>query len=132
MRSPRLAVPPLDLPGESESAFLADLRQALLEPPHAISPKYFYDAEGSRLFDRICELPEYYPTRTECAILLRHAADIATQVGPGCDLVEFGDDCREAGDGDVHADRTEVGEVRPVGVVAGGDEEIGLGDEMDT
>ncbi|HYD75067.1 L-histidine N(alpha)-methyltransferase [Ramlibacter sp.] len=90
MRSPRLAVPPLDLPGESESAFLADLRQALLEPPHAISPKYFYDAEGSRLFDRICELPEYYPTRTECAILLRHAADIATQVGPGCDLVEFG------------------------------------------
>lgn len=90
MRSPRLAVPPLDLPGEVESAFQSDLRRALSAPPHAISPKYFYDAEGSRLFDRICELPEYYPTRTECAILQRHAADIAAQVGPGCDLVEFG------------------------------------------
>lgn len=90
MRSPRLAVPPLDLPGEVESAFQSDLRRALSAPPHAISPKYFYDAEGSRLFDRICELPEYYPTRTECALLQRHAADIAAQVGTGCDLVEFG------------------------------------------
>ncbi|WP_332814882.1 L-histidine N(alpha)-methyltransferase [Ramlibacter sp.] len=90
MRSPRLAVPPLDLPGEAEPSFQADLRRALAAPPHAISPKYFYDAEGSRLFDRICGLPEYYPTRTECAILQRHAADIAAQVGTGSDLVEFG------------------------------------------
>ncbi|RYY93510.1 MAG: L-histidine N(alpha)-methyltransferase, partial [Comamonadaceae bacterium] len=72
------------------SEFLRDLQQALAEPPHAISPKYFYDAEGSRLFDRICELPEYYPTRTERALLERHAQDIAQVAGTGCDLVEFG------------------------------------------
>ncbi len=91
MRSPLAAVPPLDLPGEpAQASFQADLQRALAEPPHAISPKYFYDAEGSRLFDRICELPEYYPTRTERAILQRHAADIAAQVGAGSDLVEFG------------------------------------------
>lgn len=70
--------------------FLQDLQLALAQAPHSIAPKYFYDAEGSRLFDRICELPEYYPTRTERAILSRHAADIAQQIGTGCDLVEFG------------------------------------------
>jgi dimethylhistidine N-methyltransferase len=73
-----------------EPGFLQDLQRALAAPPHAISPKYFYDAEGSRLFDRICELPEYYPTRTERAILAHHAADIAREIGTGCDLVEFG------------------------------------------
>lgn len=75
---------------ESESEFLQDLRRALAAPPHAISPKYFYDAEGSRLFDRICELPEYYPTRTERGILSACAAEIAEQTGTGGDLVEFG------------------------------------------
>ena len=74
----------------AQGGFLHDLQQALAAPPHAISPKYFYDAEGSRLFDAICDLPEYYPTRTERAILTRHAADIAAAIGPGCDLVEFG------------------------------------------
>ena len=53
-------------------------------------PKFFYDAEGSALFDRICELPEYYPTRTELALLDRHAGDIARRVGPGVEVVEFG------------------------------------------
>jgi dimethylhistidine N-methyltransferase len=75
---------------EPQSEFLQDLQRALAGPPHAISPKYFYDAEGSRLFDRICDLPEYYPTRTERAILQRHAGDIAQAIGTGCDLVEFG------------------------------------------
>ena len=70
--------------------FARDLLAALATRPHAISPKYFYDAEGSRLFDRICELPEYYPTRTEIAILQRHAAEIAALAGPGVDIVEFG------------------------------------------
>ena len=59
------------------SAFGHDLVAALANRPHSISPKYFYDAEGSRLFDRICELPEYYPTRTELAILQRCAPEIA-------------------------------------------------------
>jgi dimethylhistidine N-methyltransferase len=73
-----------------QPGFLQDLQLGLAAPPHQISPKYFYDAEGSRLFDRICDLPEYYPTRTERAILAAHAADIAQEIGPGCDLVEFG------------------------------------------
>mgnify|MGYP003694725715 CR=1 FL=1 len=46
--------------------------------------------ERSALFDAICELPEYYLTRTETEILKRHAADIASRAGPGCALVEFG------------------------------------------
>ena len=75
---------------ESDSEFLQDLRRALAAPPHAISPKYFYDAEGSRLFDRICELPEYYPTRTERGILGACAVEIAEETGVGGDLVEFG------------------------------------------
>ncbi|MEH3087869.1 MAG: L-histidine N(alpha)-methyltransferase [Xylophilus ampelinus] len=73
-----------------ESAFARDLLAALGTRPRRISPKYFYDAAGSALFDRICELPEYYPTRTECALLRRHAADIAALAGPGAEIVEFG------------------------------------------
>jgi len=72
------------------SEFERDLVRALVVRPHAISPKYFYDAQGSQLFDRICELPEYYPTRTELAILASHAAEIAAQIGPGAEIVEFG------------------------------------------
>jgi dimethylhistidine N-methyltransferase len=72
------------------SEFGSDLQAALATRPHAISPKYFYDAEGSRLFDRICELPEYYPTRTELGILERHVAEMAALAGPGAEIVEFG------------------------------------------
>jgi dimethylhistidine N-methyltransferase len=72
------------------SPFGRDLRAGLGRTPRSVSPKYFYDAAGSALFDRICELPEYYPTRTELGILTRNAAEIAAQVGPGADLVEFG------------------------------------------
>jgi dimethylhistidine N-methyltransferase len=71
-------------------AFAQDLMRALAQRPRSISPKYFYDAEGSRLFDRICELPEYYPTRTELAILSRHAGEIAALMGPRAEVVEFG------------------------------------------
>jgi len=79
-----------EAPADAGSEFLQDLRHALAAPPHAISPKYFYDAEGSRLFDRICDLPEYYPTRTERGILAASAAEIAECTGLGGDLVEFG------------------------------------------
>ena len=58
--------------------------------PRCIAPKWFYDAEGSKLFERICELPEYYPTRTELALLDRHAPEIASRIGPRCEIVEFG------------------------------------------
>jgi dimethylhistidine N-methyltransferase len=71
-------------------AFAHDLVSALAARPRSISPKYFYDARGSELFDRICELPEYYPTRTELAILSRHASEIADQMGPRAEIVEFG------------------------------------------
>lgn len=70
--------------------FAADLHAALSRTPKAISPKYFYDETGSRLFEQICELPEYYPTRTELALLQRHARDMAAQFGDGVQLVEYG------------------------------------------
>lgn len=55
-----------------------------------LSPKFFYDRRGSELFERICEQPEYYPTRTEEAILTRAANDIATIAGQDASLVELG------------------------------------------
>lgn len=72
------------------SDFACDLIASLSTPPHSISPKYFYDAPGSQLFDRICDLPEYYPTRTELGILTRYAAEMAALMGPAAELVEFG------------------------------------------
>lgn len=66
------------------------LTTGLARRPRSIAPKWFYDAEGSRLFERICELPEYYPTRTEFALLDRHAAAIASRIGARCEIVEFG------------------------------------------
>jgi dimethylhistidine N-methyltransferase len=72
------------------SEFARDLVAGLANRPHRISPKYFYDVEGSRLFDRICELPEYYPTRTELQILQQRAPEIAALAGRGAEIVEFG------------------------------------------
>ena len=70
--------------------FAMDMLAALSGRPKTIAPKYFYDVAGSRLFDQICELPEYYPTRTETALLRERAAEIARHIGPQADLVEFG------------------------------------------
>ncbi len=76
---------------DAEAAqFAADLHAALARTPKAISPKYFYDEAGSRLFEQICDLPEYYPTRTELALLQRHARDMAAQMGHHVQLVEYG------------------------------------------
>ena len=72
------------------SAFAQDLIEAFSSTPRSIAPKYFYDAQGSALFDRICELPEYYPTRTEIGILEARAVEIATAMGPHAEVVEFG------------------------------------------
>ena len=60
------------------------------EHPKRLSPKYFYDATGSELFEAITRLPEYYPTRTEATILEAAADDIASRTLPGGVLVEFG------------------------------------------
>jgi dimethylhistidine N-methyltransferase len=81
-------------PGAAAAAasgeFAQDLMQAFAQHPHVISPKYFYDAHGSQLFERICELPEYYPTRTEIGILESRAGDIAALAGKDAEIVEFG------------------------------------------
>ena len=70
--------------------FARELLAGLAQRPRSIAPKFFYDAAGSALFDRICELPEYYPTRTELEILSRHAGEMAACIGPDAELVEFG------------------------------------------
>jgi len=62
----------------------------LRKPRKELPCRFFYDAEGSVLFDRICELPEYYPTRTETTLLRTHARDIAQKMGSGIELIEFG------------------------------------------
>lgn len=72
------------------SSFLDDVLRGLALPQKAIAPKYFYDDAGSRLFERICELPEYYPTRTEMAIMEHHLGEMVALLGPDTQLVEFG------------------------------------------
>lgn len=69
---------------------LGEIVAGLRDDPKTISSKFFYDARGAALFERICDLPEYYVTRAELAILRRHAADIARLAGPGAALVEYG------------------------------------------
>ncbi|CAJ1495032.1 L-histidine N(alpha)-methyltransferase [[Mycobacterium] burgundiense] len=66
-----------------------DVRDGLTGTPKSLPPKWFYDAAGSELFDRITRLPEYYPTRTEAAILAERAAEIAAVSGADT-LVELG------------------------------------------
>lgn len=80
----------LAAPAPGASGFARDLHAAFAARPHSISPKYFYDAAGSALFDRICELPEYYPTRTELGILEQHAHEFARLAGPRAEIIEFG------------------------------------------
>jgi len=72
------------------SRFLEDVLRGLSAPRKTLPSKYFYDAEGSRLFEAICELPEYYVTRTETALLAGIAPELAGFVADGAALVEFG------------------------------------------
>ncbi|MGH8161734.1 MAG: L-histidine N(alpha)-methyltransferase [Gammaproteobacteria bacterium] len=69
---------------------LARLQQGLREPRKWISSMYFYDERGSRLFERITELPEYYLTRSELAIMRQHAGEIAVRIGPEAMIIEPG------------------------------------------
>ncbi len=82
--------PALHRIAHGERATVADITAGLLAPQAATSPKYLYDSLGSRLFEAICELPEYYPTRTEASIFARHGADIARRVGTGSTLIDLG------------------------------------------
>lgn len=69
---------------------LPEVLEGLRSAPKRLPCKFFYDELGSRLFDRICEQPEYYPTRTELAILREHGAAMARAIGPRALLIEYG------------------------------------------
>lgn len=74
-----------------------DIVNGLMQAAATISPKYFYDAKGSALFERITRLPVYYPTRTEQAIMAANASEIARQVGANGTLIELGaGNCQKA------------------------------------
>jgi L-histidine Nalpha-methyltransferase len=72
-----------------ERSLAYDVLDGLTRPFKELPPKHFYDARGSELFEQICELPEYYPTRTERAILERCAAQVVEATSAG-ELVELG------------------------------------------
>jgi dimethylhistidine N-methyltransferase len=78
-----------DLAPETDD-FLSEVMKGLSARPKTLPCKFFYDEQGSRLFDRICELPEYYPTRTEIALLEQIGPEIAERVGPHAHIVEYG------------------------------------------
>jgi L-histidine N-alpha-methyltransferase len=72
-----------------ERSLADDVLDGLTRPFKELPPKHFYDTRGSELFDEICELPEYYPTRTERSILQASAVELASMTG-ACELVELG------------------------------------------
>jgi dimethylhistidine N-methyltransferase len=74
----------------SSGDFVDEVLLGLRQSPRTLPCKYFYDERGSRLFDQICELDEYYLTRTEQAIMDAYAPQMAAQIGPGVMLVEYG------------------------------------------
>ena len=74
----------------SQIKFKEDVLNGLRSSPKRLSCKYFYDERGSRLFDKICELDEYYLTRTESSIMEQYAKEMGEQLGAGVALVEFG------------------------------------------
>ena len=77
-------------PEDRYSSFARDVIDGLTARPKRLSPKYFYDEMGSRLFEEITALPEYYPTRCELAILRAHAPDMARLFPAKTALIEFG------------------------------------------
>jgi len=69
---------------------IKEIIEGLQKPEKMISPKFFYDERGSRLFDQITTLPEYYPTETELGIMRENIAEIADLIGPQASLIEYG------------------------------------------
>jgi dimethylhistidine N-methyltransferase len=83
----------MDRPRPRPSAhedFLRDVHAGLAATPKSLPSKYFYDQRGSALFEAICDLPEYYPTRMETALLVEVAPKIAAHISPDAALIEFG------------------------------------------
>jgi dimethylhistidine N-methyltransferase len=79
-----------EAPDVSGPEFCRSVLAGLAATPKTLEAKYFYDARGSKLFDAITALEEYYPTRAEAALLRHHAGAIADFVGAGANLIEFG------------------------------------------
>jgi dimethylhistidine N-methyltransferase len=71
-------------------SFLDEVVTGLSQPQKTLSPKYFYDERGCALFEAICALPEYYPTRTEMQMMRAHGHEMARRLGPNCVLIEYG------------------------------------------
>ncbi|MDP3926069.1 MAG: L-histidine N(alpha)-methyltransferase [Hydrogenophaga sp.] len=90
MHHPTAAPHFVQLHQTDHAAVRAELAAGLQAQPAHVAPKFFYDALGSRLFDAITELAEYYPTRTEAAIFRAHATAMAQQGPPGAVLVDLG------------------------------------------
>src|SRR5881409_4278665 len=86
----RTAIPPVSGVATACSDFLADAITGLSSSPRSLPCKYFYDERGAALFQKICELPEYYITRTEIDILDRNRAEIASHLGPNIELIGLG------------------------------------------
>lgn len=88
-----------------------EIIRGLRQNPATVSPKYFYDAKGSALFEDITRLPEYYPTRTEQAIMTAHAPAMAQAIGTHCTVIELGaGNCQKA--------RALCALIQPIGYVA--------------
>jgi L-histidine Nalpha-methyltransferase len=85
---------PQQAPGEAHEneniSALVEIISGLQRSEKMISPKYFYDERGSRLFDKITRLPEYYPTQTELGIMRENIAEISKLIGPQASLIEYG------------------------------------------
>lgn len=75
---------------DASAGFRSDFHAGLRKRPRILVPKYFYDAKGSELFDRICGLEEYYPFRVEKTLLREHAREISRLAGRECRVVEYG------------------------------------------
>src|SRR4051794_7979608 len=72
------------------TSFAEDFLRGLGHMPKRVEPKYFYDTRGSELFEKICELDAYYPTRSELAIMRESAAEMAFLAGRKCRLIDIG------------------------------------------
>src|SRR3954471_20482449 len=72
------------------SDIVGDVFEGLTKTPKSLPHRLFYDAAGSALFEEITRLPEYYPTRTEAALLQQHSPEIAERVGPNVSVIELG------------------------------------------
>ncbi|MDO8305336.1 L-histidine N(alpha)-methyltransferase [Herminiimonas sp.] len=80
----------IQLTEQRQQTIVDELLAGLTAARASTSPKYLYDALGSKLFEAICELPEYYPTRTEAGIFQKHGPEIAQAVGTGSTLIDLG------------------------------------------